>query len=114
MDWVRWALRRHQRLRISGDSMEPTLNEGDLVFVDMRAYRTSTPAANEIVVARHPYQRDLRIAKRVSHTTNAGRVYLISDNPNMGTDSRVFGAVASERVLGRVVSRIVVSRIVVR
>jgi len=107
-DWLRWAARRRRRLRVTGDSMTPTLNDGDVVFVDMRAYRTGLPEPGDVVVALHPYQRDLRLIKRVGHITDDGRLFLVSDNPGAGTDSRAFGAIAGEGVLGRVVSRVII------
>ena len=108
-EFLRWLIGRRKRLRVTGESMTPTLHEGDLVFVDTRAYHNNTPSPGEILVARHPQQQDLRLIKRVGHITDDERVFLVSDNPRAGTDSRAFGAIGRDRVVGRVVGRIIVS-----
>ena len=85
--------------------MLPTLTSGDIVLVDTRAYTVSHPQVGDIVLARHPYQRDLSIIKRVADITEAGRLVLHSDNRKEGSDSRQFGTIASERIIGRVTCR---------
>ncbi len=105
-DWILWALRRRLRLRVTGDSMLPTLMAGDLVLVDNTAYRHDRPAPGDVVVARHPYQKDLIIIKRVTAVTPEGRVTVHSDNPRVGSDSRQFGTLAPARLIGRVTARL--------
>ena len=109
-EWVFWALGRRRRLRVTGDSMLPTLRAGDLVLVDERAYAAALPALGEIVVARHPYQRDLTIIKRMAGLTPEQACMLLSDNPRAGSDSRTFGAIPHTRIIGRVTSRIPAER----
>ena len=104
-EWILWLLHRRKRVQVSGESMLPTLLPGDIVLVDTRAYRKTTPAIGEIVVAHHPYQKNLTIIKRIADITPEGRIVLHSDNPKGGTDSRSFGAINSERIIGRVTSR---------
>ncbi len=94
--------------------MTPTLPAGAVVMLNPRAYRQRKPQEEEIVVARHPHQDELQIIKRVtvvveSHTENGTpsiRLILASDNAAEGTDSRVFGPVALDLVLGKVISRL--------
>ena len=105
-EWALWFLRRRRRLRVTGDSMLPTLQAGDLVLVDPAAYRTNGPRPGEIVVAWHPFRRDLPIIKRVASLTPEGRCLLYSDNPRAGSDSRQFGAIAVPQIIGRVTCRI--------
>jgi nickel-type superoxide dismutase maturation protease len=109
-EWILWILRRRIHLRVTGGSMLPTLAAGDLVLVDSRAYRDELPAPGEVVVARHPYQRDLRLIKRVATITEEGRVFLQSDNPREGSDSRHFGALSPQRLVGRVTARVPVPK----
>ena len=87
--------------------MRPTFDDGDLVRVDLNAYRSLAPAPGHIVLARHPYKADVRVIKRCARVTDDGRCFLLGDNPDRleTTDSRSFGAIAPERVLGRVVGR---------
>jgi nickel-type superoxide dismutase maturation protease len=86
--------------------MVPLLEPGGEVLVDPRAYRQKSPHPGDIVVARHPYRTDLRLIKRVAKVLDDGRCVLEGDNPSESTDSRVFGAIPPERIVGRVTSRL--------
>ena len=85
--------------------MRPTLLPGDIVLVDTKAYAVSLPQVGDIVLAWHPYQENLSIIKRVAEMTPEGRLVLHSDNPRVGSDSRQFGTINSQRVIGRVTCR---------
>ena len=98
-----WLLRRRQRFRVTGESMVPLLKPGDEVLIDAKAYAQHPPCINDIVVAQHPYQ-DIKLIKRVIALED-GRCFLKGDNALESTDSRAFGAVQPEQILGRVTSR---------
>ena len=100
-----WLLRLRRRIRVTGASMRPTLNVGDELFYDPRAYRSSQPDIDEIVVACDPRQRTRKIIKRVRDVREDGRIDLRSDNAIEGADSRQFGPVSPDLILGRVTSR---------
>jgi len=85
--------------------MAPLLRPGDEVLVDMRAYRQMRPCLGDIVVARHPYRSDLLLIKRVAQVLENGSCTLEGDNPTESTDSRAFGSLPPECILGRVTSR---------
>jgi nickel-type superoxide dismutase maturation protease len=85
--------------------MTPTLEEGDHVFVDPRAYLDRPPRTGDVVVARHPFRRSILWIKRVRLVTAEGLLELVGDNSGASTDSRSQGKVPYERVLGRVTSR---------
>lgn len=93
-----WLLGRRRRVRVVGRSMEPTLREGQFVLVDERR----RPGPGGLALARHPDRDDLLVVKRVASVTGDGRLELASDNPGAGTDSRTWGPVAPEAVLGTV------------
>lgn len=93
---------RSKAFSIEGDSMLPTLDDGDKVLVHPRA----DLIVGDIVLAEHPYRTDVKIVKRISNITIDGRVTLIGDNPAKSTDSRAFGAVSIESIIGKVVSRL--------
>ena len=89
--------------------MAPTFRDGELVAVDRDAYSPTThPIEGDVVLARHPIRRDVRIVKRVTHVPESGRFFLTGDNPDslQSTDSRSFGAVPQDRILGRVLGRL--------
>jgi len=103
--WL-WLVGRRRRFRVVGASMEPVLKPGDVVFVDTGAYRREGPRAGELVVARHPYRTDAYLIKRVASVADPGQCLLAGDNPAESTDSRSFGAVSADGILGRVTSRL--------
>lgn len=84
---------RRQIYRVRGESMEPTLTDGD--FVCTNAARTAR--VGDVVVARDREGRTLikRIGSRGTNT-----VSLMSDNPANARDSRHAGSIATSNVLG--------------
>lgn len=80
--------------------MTPTLSDGDTVLIDPRA----APAADTIVVARHPYRSDVTVVKRVALITD-GKLRLVGDNPAASTDSAHYGDVPAARLIGVVVAK---------
>jgi len=99
-----WLLRRRRRFRVVGASMLPTLRAGEEVLLDTHAYDHVAPQVGDIVVAYHPEQPDLKIIKRVGEVLANG-LFLNSDNPSAGSDSRQFGVVGLDRIVGRVNGR---------
>ena len=103
-----WLLRRRYRYRVSGNSMLPLLHPGDEVLVDRWAYRKERPRPGDLVIARHPFQKDVRLVKQVVAVDGDGRCQLQGTNP-LGviesSDSRGFGPVSQEKIIGRVTSR---------
>lgn len=93
-------------IRISGDSMAPTFQDGDLLFLDTKAYQRTEPAARDIVVIRHPFHKDMLLIKRVVAFAQEGKraekVFVVGDNPCASTDSRTFGAVPLDSVQGKI------------
>ena len=101
MELLKWLAGRRRRYRVTGTSMVPTLLPGDHLLVDERAYRYHPPLKGDIVVARHPTTAHLVMTKRVT-ACDENQVWLGSDTPDAGTDSRHFGPVARSRLIGRV------------
>jgi nickel-type superoxide dismutase maturation protease len=83
---------------VSGDSMRPTLCEGDFCLVVWGA----RIRAGDVVVARLP-GRPLGVKRAVRRTAEGW--WLAGDDPAASTDSRTFGAVPDDAVLGRVLIR---------
>jgi phage repressor protein C with HTH and peptisase S24 domain len=90
--------------RVRGDSMRPTLRPGDRLLL---SYRRDI-RVGDLVVARLPggVVATKRAAER--RTTELGEAgwWLVSDNPDHGSDSRQYGAIADADVLAVVVRRI--------
>lgn len=85
--------------------MEPAFADGDLVVLDPGAFRGRPPRPGEVVVARHPY-RGVHLVKRVATVGADGRVRVVGDASDLSTDSRSFGALSPDRILGRVTLKI--------
>lgn len=77
--------------------MEPTLNAGDVVFVDPRAI----PVDGDVVCAQHPNASATQLIKRVAFIED-GRLFLTSDNAHAegATDSNRFGLIEPTEVRG--------------
>ncbi len=100
-----WLLRKRKRFRVTGLSMMPMLKPGEEILVDFKAYQKSPPQVGDLVVAIHPNHPDLQIIKRVAFISEDGSCFLQGDNLTESTDSRAFGVVALEKILGKVTSR---------
>lgn len=86
--------------------MEPAFRSGDRVLVNRLAYRWRPPRAGEVVVLRDPQRDGHVLLKRVAAAPGgdaaaASGIYVLGDNAAQSRDSRAFGVVAVERILGR-------------
>lgn len=86
---------------VEGDSMYPTLRDGDLVIVNPH----DEIRVGDIVLASHPFKSSIKMVKRVAEVTADGRYFLLGDNAIESEDSRSFGAIRAGDVIGRVTSR---------
>lgn len=101
-DLLLLLLRRRSRFRVTGNSMIPLLKPGEILLVDLAAYRQKSPRVGDIVIAWHPHRTNLKIVKRVASVLDDGSCFLIGDNSAESTDSRSFGAIAFAGILGKV------------
>jgi nickel-type superoxide dismutase maturation protease len=76
--------------------MEPTLRNGDWWLVR----RGSHVSAGDMALLRHPVRRDMLVVKRVIRPEADGW-WVEGDNPDFSDDSRTFGVVAPQDVVGR-------------
>lgn len=104
---------------VAGRSMEPALEPGDRLLVDLWTYVHRPPAPGELVWLDGPLPAELPLIKRVraappfprdrpraglwrSGDVAAGPgVWVRGDNPRESGDSRAFGAVPRGRIRGR-------------
>jgi len=89
-------------LRIVGPSMEPTLSNGDLVFV--AGIGRCRPG--QVLVVEHPTRPELLLVKRCVRLVDGDQVWVEGDNPKASDDSRDFGAIPRRLVRGRVLLRV--------
>jgi signal peptidase I len=91
-----------RRFRVEDRSMQPTLEPGDYVVVNRWAFRFRPPARGDVVVLEDPEVPSRFLVKRVSETTATGAIRLAGDNEPASRDSRAFGPVAMNRIIGKV------------
>jgi nickel-type superoxide dismutase maturation protease len=74
------------------------------VLVDPTAFRQCMPNPGDLVVAQHPQRPDLRLIKWVVYVEK-DHCFLKGLNPAASTDSRDFGLVTKNQLVGRVLCR---------
>lgn len=98
---VKLLFNQGERFRVEGNSMLPALKDGDEVYVE----KASDFRVGDIVVAQHPF-RKTPIIKRITGITGPGKFFLAGDNPAESTDSRSFGEINADSILGKVVCKL--------
>lgn len=96
-DLLAWLVGRRARFHVHGRSMAPALPDGTSVLV-----RSQAPHKDDVVVARLP-DDDRIVVKRVYRIESDGHLFLRGDG-EISTDSRDYGTVPTDCVLGVVVS----------
>ena len=100
-----WIIGKRKRFRVTGISMQPLLQPGEEILLDPKAYEKKVPQINDLVVAIHPEKPGLEIVKRVSHISKEGKVFLLGDNLAYSSDSRNFGLIPLQSIIGKVTSK---------
>ena len=100
-DLLLFFLGRRRLFQVEGDSMLPSLQPKQRLLVKLRPHDGRSPSPGTVVVCHHPSNINLVITKRVWQS-NDGWLELRGDNPAASTDSRQFGQVSLEQVIGEV------------
>ena len=84
--------------KVMDSSMEPGFKMGDYLIVSGLHGRVQE---GDVVMLKHPYRKE-HLVKRVKSAENR-RYYVTSDNDTVvGEDSREFGHVGDEHIVGKV------------
>ncbi|MCE2572813.1 S26 family signal peptidase [Motilimonas eburnea] len=89
---------------IPSASMTPTLQVGDVVVVDTWSNQANTITTGDVIVLKRSAS-DLVLAKRLKEKRNNNgqwELYLAGDNPSGSVDSRQFGWVTSDYIIGKI------------
>ncbi len=81
--------------------MEPALRAGDYVLVNRWAYVFSSPREGEVIVLRDPERAERFLVKRIA-AVGEGGIVVAGDNKKYSRDSRKFGPVIRELLVGKV------------
>ena len=101
-----WLLRKRKRFKVTGNSMLPWLQPRQEILVNVAAYYKSPPQVGDIVVAMHPDRPNFQLVKRVKIVKENGCCFLTGDNSLESSDSRSFGFISLENIIGKVTSRL--------
>jgi nickel-type superoxide dismutase maturation protease len=87
-------------------SMEPTLKPGQFILVDTWIYQDRAPSLNDVVVFEHGVKKQ-HLVKRISpwpsgEMTKGNAWYVMGDNRAASQDSRYFGGIKTEQLIGEV------------
>lgn len=90
------------RFKIEDRSMEPDFKHGDYVIVNKLAYVFGNPSKGDVVVFKYPKEKNKFLIKRISLITNSDEYYVTGDNKNYSQDSRHFGPIKKDLIIGKV------------
>lgn len=80
--------------------MSPTLTDGQVILVNRLSFLFRKPAVNDIIAVKDPRDKKILI-KRI--TKIEGNCYFVQgDNKKHSTDSRVFGMIGKQEIIGKV------------
>lgn len=81
--------------------MSPTLHQGSVVLVNRLAYLWREPTIGEVVAIQDPRDGKVLI-KRIANIEKE-EVFVVGDNTLHSTDSRKFGMIGRQQLIGKVV-----------
>ena len=82
--------------------MAPAFSPGQRVVVNRAAYLFAQPRPGDLVVVRDPRRPDRLLRKRIEGSAGADGWLVAGDKPRASTDSRAFGPVGRELIVGKV------------
>ena len=108
-----------QPFLVSGASMEPTYRDGDYLIVDEISYRVSAPKKDDVIIFRYPKNPSTFFIKRIIALPNEEIIldgkdiklkndeyFVMGDNRDASSDSRIWGPVPKKMIIGRSIARL--------
>jgi len=100
---------------VHGDSMIPNFENGDYLIVDEVSYQFRRPERGDVVVFRYPKNPSQFFIKRIEGlpgetvgniTLASDEYYVLGDNTTASSDSRYWGPVKENLIIGRAFLRL--------
>src|SRR3989344_5926508 len=108
-----------QPFLVNGASMEPTYHNGDYLIVDEISYRVSDPKKDDVIIFRYPKNPKVFFIKRIIALPNEEIIldgkeirlkndeyFVMGDNRDASSDSRIWGPVPKKLIIGRSIVRL--------
>jgi len=89
---------------IPSESMSPTLQTSDVVLIDTWAYKNQPALTYDIIIVKRT-ATSMVLAKRLQKTRNHNEkieLFIVGDNQNNSIDSRRFGWITDDYLIGKV------------
>jgi len=87
--------------KVDGISMEPTILEGDIIIYRPVKSQDEEIVQGSLIVINHPLKENIFLIKRV-HFVNDDSLDVRGDNQKESTDSRQFGLINKNQLVGTV------------
>jgi nickel-type superoxide dismutase maturation protease len=88
-------------IKVSGDSLNPTISEGDFVLVAKIPFVLNSLKKGDVVVFNHPeYGRLIKQIARIS--ADGDEIFVVGTN-DFSIDSRQFGPIGKQALYGKVI-----------
>lgn len=100
---------------VNGASMVPTFQNGDYLIVDELTYRFREPKMDEVIVFRYPKDTSKFFIKRIAalpgdtvdgQEMGPEEYFVLGDNRDASSDSRIWGPVDRKYIIGRPLARL--------
>ena len=107
-------MRLISRFIVEGESMAPTYKSGDRLLVSSIPLLFSKLYRGDIVIIQHPKDETKEIVKRIigvagdkieGQEIGEDESYVLGDNKNKSEDSRHFGLVKKNQIIGKVLTK---------
>jgi hypothetical protein len=82
--------------------MEPIFMEGENVVVNTWSYLLGSPKVGDVVAVKNPLKEQEILLKRIEKILPGNKFFLVGANKKDSFDSRNFGPVDREFILGKV------------
>tara|TARA_Y100000310_G_C20512516_1_gene729555 strand:- start:660 stop:977 length:318 start_codon:yes stop_codon:yes gene_type:complete len=90
--------------KVKKESMTPFIKEGDFVLAERMSYLFSSPGVGHVVIVRHPRNPNTLLIKRIVRKRER-EFWIEGDNTLESTDSRHFGWISNDSVMGKVIHK---------